>query len=219
MRWSAPWTARLSVREPIGVCGLITAWNWPLKLDCGPSSLYALAAGCTVVLKPSELSPRPALSMLADVLQDAGMCLAAYSISFNGDWRAPLGYAHRLSSGHRSGVVHGAQRALELLVAQGGGPIRSSACIRSSVASPPILSCPAPMLRLRRKPMSKDCLRMPGSRARRRRACSCIPAAMTKRSHARRRRPSRSRSETPRIPRSPSGPSSPSAVRTRAGFY
>ena len=43
-------------KEPIGVCALITPWNWPLyqiTAKVGP----ALAAGCTVVLKPSELSP------------------------------------------------------------------------------------------------------------------------------------------------------------------
>lgn len=58
------------VREAIGVCGLITPWNWPLyqiTAKVGP----ALAAGCTVVLKPSELSPLSAL-LFAQVMQDAG---------------------------------------------------------------------------------------------------------------------------------------------------
>jgi len=59
------------LREPIGVCGLITPWNWPLyqiTAKVGP----ALAAGCTVVLKPSELSPLSAL-LFADVVHDAGI--------------------------------------------------------------------------------------------------------------------------------------------------
>ena len=59
------------VREPIGVCGLITPWNWPLyqiTAKVGP----ALAAGCTVVLKPSELSPLSA-ALFAEVLRDAGV--------------------------------------------------------------------------------------------------------------------------------------------------
>lgn len=59
------------VREAIGVCGLITPWNWPLyqiTAKVGP----ALAAGCTVVLKPSELSPLSAL-LFAEVVQDAGI--------------------------------------------------------------------------------------------------------------------------------------------------
>ena len=59
------------VREAIGVCGLITPWNWPLyqiTAKVGP----ALAAGCTVVLKPSELSPLSAL-LFAEVVHDAGI--------------------------------------------------------------------------------------------------------------------------------------------------
>jgi aldehyde dehydrogenase (NAD+) len=59
------------LREAIGVCGLITPWNWPLyqiTAKVGP----ALAAGCTVVLKPSELSPLSAL-LFAEVVQDAGI--------------------------------------------------------------------------------------------------------------------------------------------------
>jgi aldehyde dehydrogenase (NAD+) len=59
------------IREAIGVCGLITPWNWPLyqiTAKVGP----ALAAGCTVVLKPSELSPLSAL-LFAEVMHDAGV--------------------------------------------------------------------------------------------------------------------------------------------------
>jgi len=59
------------MREAIGVCGLITPWNWPLyqiTAKVGP----ALAAGCTVVLKPSELSPLSAL-LFAELMHDAGI--------------------------------------------------------------------------------------------------------------------------------------------------
>ena len=59
------------LREPIGVCGLITPWNWPLyqiTAKVGP----ALAAGCTIVLKPSELSPLSAL-LFAELMHDAGV--------------------------------------------------------------------------------------------------------------------------------------------------
>lgn len=58
------------LREPIGVCALITPWNWPLyqiTAKLGP----ALAAGCTVVLKPSELSPLSAL-LFAEIMDEAG---------------------------------------------------------------------------------------------------------------------------------------------------
>lgn len=58
------------LREAIGVCSLITPWNWPLyqiTAKVGP----ALAAGCTVVLKPSELSPLSAL-LFAELMDEAG---------------------------------------------------------------------------------------------------------------------------------------------------
>ena len=44
-------------KEPVGVCGLITPWNWPMNQITLPRSSPALAAGCTVVLKPSEFAP------------------------------------------------------------------------------------------------------------------------------------------------------------------
>ena len=61
----------LVLREPIGVVGCITPWNFPLNqitLKVAP----ALAAGCTVVLKPSEVAPLNAL-MLAEVIHEAGL--------------------------------------------------------------------------------------------------------------------------------------------------
>ncbi|PRY08546.1 aldehyde dehydrogenase family protein [Paraburkholderia sp. BL25I1N1] len=58
-------------REPIGVCALITPWNWPLyQITAKVAS--ALAAGCTVVLKPSELSPLSA-QLFAQLVHDAGV--------------------------------------------------------------------------------------------------------------------------------------------------
>ncbi|ONH56065.1 aldehyde dehydrogenase (NAD+) [Pseudomonas cedrina] len=58
-------------REPIGVCGLITPWNWPLY-QITAKVAPAIAAGCTVILKPSELSPLSAL-LFAQLLHDAGV--------------------------------------------------------------------------------------------------------------------------------------------------
>jgi aldehyde dehydrogenase (NAD+) len=66
------------VREAIGVCGLITPWNWPLyqiTAKVGP----ALAAGCTVVLKPSELSPLSAF-LFAEVMRDAGIPAGVFNL-------------------------------------------------------------------------------------------------------------------------------------------
>jgi acyl-CoA reductase-like NAD-dependent aldehyde dehydrogenase len=61
----------LILREPVGVAGLITAWNFPL-LGIVCKLAPALAAGCTVVLKPSHLCPGPAL-VLARLLGEAGL--------------------------------------------------------------------------------------------------------------------------------------------------
>lgn len=58
------------VREPIGVIGMITPWNWPLnQIACKVAP--ALAAGCTMVLKPSEFTPSSAL-IFAEILHEAG---------------------------------------------------------------------------------------------------------------------------------------------------
>jgi len=61
----------LVVREPIGVVGAITPWNYPLNQIIAKVA-PAMAAGCTVVLKPSEVAPLNAF-VLADVIDDAGL--------------------------------------------------------------------------------------------------------------------------------------------------
>jgi len=58
-------------REPIGVCGLITPWNWPMN-QIGCKVAPAIAAGCTVILKPSELAPLSAY-LFAQILHEAGV--------------------------------------------------------------------------------------------------------------------------------------------------
>lgn len=73
------------LREPIGVCGLITPWNWPMnQIACKVAP--ALAAGCTMVLKPSELAPMSAL-LLAEVLHEAGVPAGVFNL-VNGDGAA-----------------------------------------------------------------------------------------------------------------------------------
>ncbi len=59
------------VREPIGVCGFITPWNWPIHQICAKVA-PALATGCTVVLKPSEIAPFSA-QIFAEILHAAGV--------------------------------------------------------------------------------------------------------------------------------------------------
>lgn len=70
------------VREPIGVCGLITPWNWPMN-QIVTKVAPALAAGCTIILKPSELAPTNAL-ILAQILHDAGVPAGVFNL-INGD--------------------------------------------------------------------------------------------------------------------------------------
>lgn len=69
-------------REPVGVCGLITPWNWPMN-QITLKVIPALLAGCTVVLKPSEIAPLSAM-LFADILHEAG-CPAGVFNLVNGD--------------------------------------------------------------------------------------------------------------------------------------
>ncbi|MGB5559745.1 MAG: aldehyde dehydrogenase family protein [Paracoccaceae bacterium] len=69
-------------REPIGVCGLITPWNWPIN-QIVLKVLPALAAGCTMVLKPSELTPLDAM-LYAEVLHTAGVPNGVFNL-INGE--------------------------------------------------------------------------------------------------------------------------------------
>jgi aldehyde dehydrogenase (NAD+) len=69
-------------REPVGVCALITPWNWPLyQIGCKVAA--ALAAGCTMVLKPSEIAPLNAL-IFAEVMDAAGVPPGVFNL-VNGD--------------------------------------------------------------------------------------------------------------------------------------
>lgn len=70
------------VKEPIGVCGLITPWNWPLnQVSCKVAP--ALAVGCTMVLKPSEIAPLSAY-LYAEILDEAGVPPGVFNL-VNGD--------------------------------------------------------------------------------------------------------------------------------------
>ncbi len=68
--------------EPVGVCGLITPWNWPInQITCKVAP--ALAAGCTMVLKPSEVAPLNAV-IFAEILHEAGVPAGVFNL-VNGD--------------------------------------------------------------------------------------------------------------------------------------
>ncbi len=101
------------IKEPIGVIGMITPWNWPMNQITTKVSA-ALAAGCTMVLKPSEVSPYCAM-LLAEVLDKAGVPNGVFNVvngygptvgaalsehpdvammSFTGSTRAGIAVAH-----------------------------------------------------------------------------------------------------------------------------
>jgi acyl-CoA reductase-like NAD-dependent aldehyde dehydrogenase len=68
----------LVVREPIGVVGCITPWNYPLH-QIAAKVAYAMAAGCTVVLKPSEVAPIDAF-MLAEIIHEVGLPAGVFNL-------------------------------------------------------------------------------------------------------------------------------------------
>ena len=73
-----PIGSAMVVREPVGVVGMITPWNWPLnQIACKVAP--ALAAGCTMILKPSEFTPSSAL-IFAEILHEAGVPKGVFNL-------------------------------------------------------------------------------------------------------------------------------------------
>lgn len=69
-------------KEPVGVCGLITPWNWPMnQITCKVAP--ALATGCTMILKPSEIAPLSAY-IFAEIMHKAGVPAGVFNL-INGD--------------------------------------------------------------------------------------------------------------------------------------
>jgi aldehyde dehydrogenase (NAD+) len=81
MRESLP-NGDMLLREPIGVCGLITPWNWPIN-QIALKVVPALATGCTCVLKPSEFTPLNAM-LYAEMVDEAGFPPGVFNL-VNGD--------------------------------------------------------------------------------------------------------------------------------------
>ena len=70
------------VREAAGVCGFITPWNWPMnQVSCKVAP--AIAAGCTMVLKPSEIAPIDAY-ILSEIISESGLPAGVFNM-VNGD--------------------------------------------------------------------------------------------------------------------------------------
>ncbi len=76
--WEERIANSLVVREPVGVVGAITPWNYPLH-QIAAKVAPALAAGCTVVLKPSEVAPLNAF-LLADVIHEVGLPSGVFNL-------------------------------------------------------------------------------------------------------------------------------------------
>jgi len=81
-KFEEPHGAARLMLEPVGVCALITPWNWPIN-QVAAKVVPALAAGCTMVLKPSEFSPFSAI-LWAKVLHEAGVPAGVFNL-VNGD--------------------------------------------------------------------------------------------------------------------------------------
>jgi aldehyde dehydrogenase (NAD+) len=90
------------MKEPIGVVGMITPWNWPMNQITTKVSA-ALAAGCTMVLKPSEISPYCAM-LLAEVFDTAGVPAGIFNV-VNG-YGPTVGAALSEHQGCRYDVIH-----------------------------------------------------------------------------------------------------------------
>ena len=81
-QFDEPLGTTLMRKEPVGVCGLITPWNWPMnQVVCKVAP--ALAAGCTMVLKPSEIAPLSAY-LFTQILHEAGVPAGVFNL-VNGD--------------------------------------------------------------------------------------------------------------------------------------
>ncbi|KAI9023956.1 aldehyde dehydrogenase family protein [Hyaloraphidium curvatum] len=126
--------------EPIGVCGLITPWNWPTTIVTMKVAA-ALAAGCTVILKPSELAPLDAI-VVAEALHEAGVPPGVFNL-INGD--GP-GVGHDIASHPGIDMISftGSGRA-GILVAEAAAPTVKRVCQELGGKSANIITADAPL--------------------------------------------------------------------------
>jgi succinate-semialdehyde dehydrogenase len=103
---------QLVIRQPIGVVGLITAWNFP-AYNVARAAAAALAAGCTIVIRPSEYTPLTAMEMV-NILLEAGIRDGAVNL-INGE---PEGMGQEMLRNPKCAKIHftGSQRVGKLLM-------------------------------------------------------------------------------------------------------
>jgi aldehyde dehydrogenase (NAD+) len=77
-RFETQLAATIIRREPIGVCALISPWNWPIQTSV-IKAIYGIAAGCTMILKPSDASPVSGI-VLAQVFEEAGVPAGVFNL-------------------------------------------------------------------------------------------------------------------------------------------
>ena len=159
-----------TAKEPIGVCALITPWNWPLY-QITAKVAPAIAAGCTVVLKPSELSPYSAL-LFAQLMHDAGIPPGVFNlVNGTGDIVGAALASHpdvdmiSITGSTRAGV----------LVAQAAAPTVKRVVQELGGKSPNLFCSMTPISPGRCPRVSSPECAMSASRAALRRACSCPP--------------------------------------------
>ena len=164
--------------EPVGVCGQIIPWNFPMLMAAwklGP----ALAAGCTVLLKPAEQTPLTALR-LGELALEAGFppgvvnVLTGDGSTGRGDRRAPGRGQDRLHRARPRWAARSAPRRAA----------RSSASRSSSAASRPTSSSPTPTSRRRSPARSTASTSTPARPATPAAGCSCTATSSTRWSSA-----------------------------------
>jgi len=129
------------VREPVGVCTLITPWNWPMnQIACKIAP--ALATGCTMVLKPSEFAPYSA-QILAEILHEAGVPAGVFNMLFgDGPTVGPVLASHplvdmvSLTGSTRAGaaVSHAAADGIKRVSLELGGKSANIVCASADLA-------------------------------------------------------------------------------------
>ena len=183
-------------KEPIGVCGLITPWNWPMN-QTACKVAPALAAGCTMVLKPSEIAPIDA-NILAEVLDAAGVPAGVFNL-VHGD--GP-GVGAALSAHPAVDMMSftGSTRA-GVLVAKAAADSVKRVAQELGGKSPNIILEDAPLEEAVKSGVS-DMMLTPDSPAMRRRACWFPAAATTRRLTSPAKWPRRRLSET-RVTKAP----------------
>ena len=120
------------MREPIGVVGAITPWNYPLHQLCAKVA-PALAAGCSVVAKPSEVTPLSAF-VLAEIIDEVGLPAGVFNLVTG--FGPVVGEAIAAHDGRGHGLVHRVDPRGQAASPR-RPPTTSSASRSSSAASPP----------------------------------------------------------------------------------